>query len=126
MKPDAALAARCEAFDLLATMVALVNPQGSCLYANTAFENVLGLPRRAVLKARLQDWFTDPEQLEETVRAVARNQYATGRFDAQLKRPSGHASEMLPVQVIVNQTESRERVVVEMIEIEQQTRFDRE
>jgi two-component system nitrogen regulation sensor histidine kinase GlnL len=124
--PDAALAARCEAFDLLATMVALVSPDGACLYANTAFENVLGLPRRSLVKARLQDWFTDPDQLEETVRAVSRNQYATGRFDAQLKRPGATHGEVLPVQVIVNQTESPARVVVEMIEIEQQTRFDRE
>jgi two-component system nitrogen regulation sensor histidine kinase GlnL len=97
VKPDAALAARCEAFDLLATMVALVDPEGTCLYANTAFENVLGLPRRSLVKAHLQDWFTDPEHLQETVRAVSRNQYATGRFDAQLKRPGAHA-ELLPTR----------------------------
>ena len=84
MKPDAALAARCEAFDLLATMVALVDPEGTCLYANTAFENVLGLPRRAILKARLQDWFTDPEQLEETVRAVARGVHCGSLLSSRL------------------------------------------
>lgn len=123
---DAALAARCEAFDLLATMVAVVSDEGHCLHVNTAFEDVLGLPRRSIVKARLQDWFVDAEQLDETLRSVARNQYATGRFDAQLKRPAGLHHEPLAVQVIVNQTESPSRVVVEMIEIEQQTRLDRE
>lgn len=38
-----------EAFDLLATMVAVVQPDGRCLFANAAFENVLGLSRRSTL-----------------------------------------------------------------------------
>jgi two-component system nitrogen regulation sensor histidine kinase GlnL len=50
---------------------------------------------------------------------------ATSRFDGQLKR-LGAGSTELPVHVIVNQTESCERVLVEMIEIEQQIRLDRE
>lgn len=122
---DPGLAARCEAFDLLATMVALVTPSGDCLHANTAFESVLGLPRRTLVRGRLLDWFADPEPLQETLRSVAANQYATSRFDAQLRRPGAHP-ELLPVQVIVNQTDSPDRVVVELIEIEQQTRLDRE
>ena len=126
MSADPALAARCEAFDLLATMVALVNPDGECLYANAAFESVLGLPRRNIVRARLHDWFVDAGQLDETVRAVAGNHYATSRFDGLLRRPGGGHSDAVPVQVIVNQTESAGRVVVEMIEIEQQTRLDRE
>jgi two-component system nitrogen regulation sensor histidine kinase GlnL len=67
-----------------------------------------------------------PRQLQETLAAVARNDYASGRFDAQLKRLPGVQPEALPVHVIVNQTDSPERVIVEMIEIEQQTRQDRE
>jgi two-component system nitrogen regulation sensor histidine kinase GlnL len=115
-----------EAFDLLATMVAVVRPNGECLCANAAFEAVLGLPRRTILRGRLREWFTEAEQLEDTLAAVARNDFATGRFDAQLRRPAGNHPELLPVHVIVNQTDSPERVVVEMIEIEQQTRQDRE
>lgn len=114
-----------EAFDLLATMVAIVEPGGECLYANATFENVLGLSRKALLKTRLGDWFAEAEQLEESLRAVARNDFATRRFDALLRRPGQHP-ELLPVHVIVNQTDSSERVVVELVEIEQQTRQDRE
>lgn len=115
-----------EAFDLLATMVAVVRPDGQCLFANTTFESLLGLSRRAIVRGSLLDWIAEPAPLRDALAAVARNDYATGRFDAVLKRPPGSHPEQLPIHVIVNQTDSAERVVVEMIEIEQQTRLDRE
>jgi two-component system, NtrC family, nitrogen regulation sensor histidine kinase GlnL len=117
------------ALDLLATLVAVVTPEGRVLHANASFENSLGVPRRAMLSTLLTDWLTDPVALQETLAAVVANRIATGRFEAVLKRPSPHpgtAPELLPVHVIVNQTDSTERVLVELIEIEQQTRQDRE
>ncbi len=114
------------AFDLLATMVAVVRPDGHCLHANAAFEGLLGVARRALLTTDLVDWLAEPQLLRETLAAVAANRIASGRFDALLRRPAGGHSEMLPVHVIVNQTDDAERVLVEMIEIEQQTRQDRE
>ena len=114
-----------EAFDQLATMVALVSPEGRCLQANSALENVAGVSRRALRRISVVDWVADPEQLRETLWLVACNEVATSRFDALMKRlPAGSAD--LPVHVIVTQTESPERVLVEMIEIEQQIRLDRE
>ena len=114
------------AFDLLATMVALVQPDGRCLHANTAFENLLGVARRALLGTVLPDWLADPVPMRETLAAVCANRIASGRFDGQLRRPSGGQHELLPVHVIVNQTDDPEHVLIEMIEIEQQTRQDRE
>ena len=118
-------AAGFEAFDQLASMVALVAPNGRCLQANSALENVVGVSRRALQRSNILDWLTEPTQLRETLALVAGNQVATSRFDAHMKRlPAGSAE--LPVHVIVNQTESPERVLVELIQIEQQTRRDRE
>ncbi len=114
-----------EAFDQLASMVALVTPDGRCLQANSALENVAGVSRRALQRSSVFDWLADPAQLRETLWLVARNQVATGRFDAQMKRLAAGGAE-LPVHVIVSQTEWPERVLVEMIEIEQQIRLDRE
>ncbi len=114
------------AFDLLATMVAVVRPDGLCLHANASFENTLGVARRALLATSLPDWLADPQPLRETLDAVSANRIACGRFDAQVRRPSGGHPELLPVHVIVNQTDNPQRVLVEMIEIEQQTRQDRE
>jgi two-component system, NtrC family, nitrogen regulation sensor histidine kinase GlnL len=119
-----------EAFDLLATMVALVDHQGHCLNVNSALENTLGMSRRALQRSGVLDWLTHPERLQETLHLVSSNRVASSRFDAQLKRPAQHHSagvgEPLAVHVIVSQTEWPERLMLEMIEIEQQTRLDRE
>ncbi len=113
-----------EAFDQLATMVALVDAAGQCLMANSALENAQGLSRRALQRTCIFDWLHDAAAMRETVQAVANNQVATSRFDAHLRRPAPGPE--LPVHVIVSQTDAPEQVLVEMIEIEQQTRLDRE
>ena len=112
------------ALDHLATMVAVVQADGHCLFANAAFESVLGLSRRSVLRGLLYDWFVDPAAVADTVAAVSRNDYSTSRFEGLLRRPG--PGDPLPVHVIVNQLERGPTVVVEMVEIEQQTRQDRE
>jgi two-component system nitrogen regulation sensor histidine kinase GlnL len=114
------------AFDHLATMVAVISDAGVCLFANASFENVLGLSRRSVQRGSLFDWFVDGPRLRDTVSAVSRNDFSTSRLEALLRRPgTGHA-EPLPVHVIVNQMETSGNVVIELVEIEQQTRQDRE
>jgi two-component system, NtrC family, nitrogen regulation sensor histidine kinase GlnL len=99
------------AFDLLATLVAVARPDGRIEHANASFENLLGVPRRALLGSTLADWLAERGPLRETLAAVAENRIATGRFEAVLKGPAGP----LPVHVIVNQTDSTERVIVELI-----------
>jgi two-component system nitrogen regulation sensor histidine kinase GlnL len=115
-----------QAFDHLATMVAVVQPDGRCIFANASFEHVLGLSRRSVLSGSLFDWFIDGQALRDTVAAVARNDFATSRFEGLLRRPVLVQSDALPVHVIVNQMDQSEQVLVELVEIEQQTRQDRE
>jgi two-component system, NtrC family, nitrogen regulation sensor histidine kinase GlnL len=118
---------RYEALDLLATLVAVVGADGSMVFVNAMFENVAGLSRRSLMRSPLQDWLVDARQLGETLAAVASNQIATGRFDALMRRAPAGAHESLPVHVIVNQIEQRsDLVLVEMLEIEQQTRQDRQ
>ncbi len=116
-----------QAFDLLATMVAVVQPDGTCLFANAVLESVVGLSRRTLVTRTLPEWFREPSALLEAIDAVSRNEFATRRFEGALRRAAvGHA-EPLPVHIIVSQTEhSHSRILVEMIEIEQQTRQDRE
>jgi len=114
------------AFDLLATMVALVRPDGQVLHANAAFENQLGVARRTLQASALTEWLADAQPLRETLDAVASNRISSGRFEALLRRPAGSHPELMPVHVIVAQTEQADCVAVELIEIEQQTRQDRE
>jgi two-component system nitrogen regulation sensor histidine kinase GlnL len=127
--PPAALraddAAGHAALDLLATMVALVTPEGECIFANSSFENVLGLSRRSMSRGSVFDWFAESHQLQATVAAVSSNAFATSRLDAHLKRPAG-SHELVPVRVIVNQIDGSRNVVFEVVEVEQQTRQARE
>jgi two-component system nitrogen regulation sensor histidine kinase GlnL len=114
------------ALDHLATMVAIVQADGRCVFANAAFENVLGLSRRSVLRGSLFDWFVDSQPLRDTVAAVVRNEFSISRLEAQLRRPASTHGDALPVHVIVNQMDRSSSVVIELVEIEQQTRQDRE
>ena len=115
-----------DAFDHLATLVAIVNPQGQCIFANASFESVLGLSRRSVLRGSVFDWFVHAQAVRETLQAVSRNDYSTSRLEALLRRPGAIHGEPLPVHVIVNQMDATDNVVVELVEIEQQTRQERE
>jgi two-component system nitrogen regulation sensor histidine kinase GlnL len=134
-----------DAFDQLATMVAVVHEDGQCLHANSALENTMGMSRRALQRSSIFDWLLDPQPLRDTLQMLVTNQVATSRFDALMRRGllgvngpgalgslagpgvsgiSGAAE--LPVHVIVTQMEPPVGMLVELIEIEQQTRLDRE
>jgi two-component system nitrogen regulation sensor histidine kinase GlnL len=115
-----------DAFDHLATMVAVTRPDGRCIYVNAAFESALGLPRRSLHGGKVQDWFIDPRVMVSTLDAVVRNDFSTGRFDALLRRPPNLPTEPLPVHCIVTQIDHGELALIELVEIEQQTRQDRE
>ncbi len=113
------------AFDHLATLVAVVSPQGRCVFVNAAFESQLAMSRRSLIGSCLLDGFVESEVLRDTVAAIARNEFSTSRLDARLRRPGSHA-EPMPVHVIVTQIDQSTDVLMELIEIEQQTRLDRE
>jgi two-component system nitrogen regulation sensor histidine kinase GlnL len=115
------------AFDFLATLVAVVEPDGRCQFANAMLESVVGLPRRTLVRTSVLDWFVDPEPLRDAIAVVSRNDFSARRFEAALRRSSLGPNDHLPVHVIVSQHDMHGgRVLVEMIEIEQQARQDRE
>ena len=114
------------AFDHLATMVAVVRPNGHCVFANASFGHVLGWSSRSVLRDSLFDGFVDAQIVRDTVAALVRNEFSSSRFEAALRRPALAPGEPLPVHVIVNQIDGTTDVLIELVEIEQQTRQDRE
>jgi two-component system nitrogen regulation sensor histidine kinase GlnL len=115
-----------EAYDQLATMVAIAGGDGHCLLANSTLENAVAVSRRALLRGNVLDWFVDPLPMRETLLALRRNEVTSGRFEAQLRRAPLGSSEPLLVRVAASQMETEDHVLLEMIEIEQQTRQDRE
>lgn len=120
------LGATYAAFDQLATMVAVVSPDGECLFANSSFESVLGLSRRNVQRGSLFDWIDDAKTLQDTVAAISGNEFSSSRLEATVKRGGATHGEGLPVHVIVNRMDGTDNVVIELLEIVQQTRQDRE
>ena len=115
-----------EAYDQLSTMVAVARGDGHCLFANSTLENAVAVSRRALLRGNVTDWFIDPQPMRDTLLALSRDEVTSGRFEAQLKRaPLGFADPLL-VRVSASQMDPEDGVLLEIVEIEQQTRQDRE
>jgi two-component system, NtrC family, nitrogen regulation sensor histidine kinase GlnL len=119
----ARMTARYQAFDLLATSVAVVQPTGLVLFANAAFEDGLGTSRRAIQGTPISQCFTEPAVMDNALAGAISNQFATLRYDAWLKRL---AQEPVPVHVIVTPSDTFSEIMVELLPIEQQTKQDRE
>ena len=115
-----------DAFDQLATMVAIARSDGHCLLANSTLENAVAVSRRALLRGNVLDWFVDPQPMRETLLALQRDEVTSGRFEAQLKRAPLGSFEPLLVRVSASQMDTQDWVLLEIVEIEQQTRQDRE
>jgi two-component system nitrogen regulation sensor histidine kinase GlnL len=115
------------ALDLLATMVAVVGADGALVFANSAFEDALGLSRRALARTPAFEWFTEPERLRATIEAVARNAFQTSRLETHLKPSTNAQSEPRWVHVTVNRLDRvGDRVIVEATEIEPKVRQERD
>jgi two-component system nitrogen regulation sensor histidine kinase GlnL len=114
---------RYQAFDLLATLVAVVENEATVSFANSALEDAMGLSRRSIVGSSLCEAFTEPALLQKALHGVRDNAFAVLRYDAFLKRMG---AEPMPVHVIISWTEPAVEIVVEMVPLEKQTRQDRE
>ena len=122
--PTTPWSGRFQAFDLLATPVAVINGRGLVLFVNAALEDTLGQSRRALQGVHLAAYFVDKKPLEIALEGALTNEFAALRYEASLQR--AHHEEVLPVHVIVAQTDQSDEVIVELLPIEQQTRQERE
>ncbi len=123
MKKSTSSSSRFQTFDLLATLVAVVHSDGAVLFANAALEDALGTSRRLIVDTDFGASFTEPQVLRNALAGVKSNDFAALRYDAWLKRPN---RDLLPVHVIVTQTDHQDEIVVELLPLEQQARQERE
>ena len=112
-----------QAFDLLATLVAVVRTDGVVLFANAALEDVMGVSRRTIEGSPLASYFTETSSFVNALQGAQTNAFATMRYDALIRRP---LQDLMPVHVIVAPTDVMGEVLVELLPLEQQTRQDRE
>ncbi len=114
---------RFQAFDLLATLVAVVRTDGRVVFANAALEDALGSSRRTIEGSQLPDCFTEPQILKHALEGAGSNEFAALRYDAWLKRLN---QEAMPVHVVVAQTDTAGEAIVELLPLEAQAKQDRE
>ncbi len=114
---------RFQSFDLLATLVAVVQADATVLFSNSALEDALGISKRAIVGSCFLDAFTEPTALQSALAGARENAFAALRYDALLKRVG---QEPMPVHVIVTRTDPIDDIIIEMVPQEQQTRQDRE
>ncbi len=122
---------RFQAFDLLSSLVAVVDLRGKVIYANAALEDALGTSRRVIEGSNLGKDFIEPKALEAALDGVAANAFASLRYNALLRPMSASMGgsltmELIPVHVIITQTEAADEVIVEMLPQEAQEKLDRE
>ena len=112
-----------QAFDLLATLVAVVRVDGRVVFANAALEDAIGTSRRTIEGSQFADFFAEPQTLRNALEGAGSNEFAALRYDAWLKRLN---HDPVPVHVIVAQTDRPAEVIIELLPLEQQAKQDRE
>jgi len=121
--PILSFTGRFQAFDLLATLVAVVHIDGNVLFANAALEDALGTSRRTIEGSLFHECFTEPHILQNALTSAGSNEFAALRYDAWLKRSN---NDLVPVHVILAQTDHSSEFVIELLPLEQQAKQDRE
>jgi len=119
---DLPTAEKYQALDLLATLVAVVDDEGTVRFANAALEDALGTSRRSIIGSHFPYSFSQPEQMRSALKGIGDSDFSALRYDAHLLRV---ARETLPVHVIVSLTDVQD-IIVELLPLEQQARQDRE
>jgi len=114
---------RFHAFDLLASLVSVVDVQGRIQFSNAVFEDAVGLSRRLIMGTLLADYFFEPQPLIAALQGVQQNAFSALRYDATLRR---NGQEAVLVHVMVSHTVGSDEVIIEMVPQEQQVRQDRE
>jgi two-component system, NtrC family, nitrogen regulation sensor histidine kinase GlnL len=115
---------RFQAFDLLATPIAVIEGEGRISFVNAALEDVMGMSRRSLHGAYLPEFFLDPQPLKNALIGARSNEFAALRYEALLNRI--HHGDSLPVHMIVAPSDRVDEVIIELLPVEQQTRQERE
>jgi two-component system nitrogen regulation sensor histidine kinase GlnL len=121
---DASHNGRFQAFDWLATPIAVLESNGTVVFVNSELEDVIGQSRRSLEGQSFLNFFADSQPLLHALTGAKANEFAALRYDAELLRIK--PEEMLPVHVIVAQFDYAGQVIIELLPIQQQTRQDRE
>jgi two-component system nitrogen regulation sensor histidine kinase GlnL len=94
------------------------------VFVNAELEDVMGQSRRSLEGQSFLNFFTDAKPLKHALAGVNANEFAALRYDAELLRIK--PEDILPVHVIVAQSDQTGEIIIELLPIQKQTRQDRE
>ena len=103
--------------------MAVVRSDGTALFANSAFEDALGMSRRTIEGSCLPDFFTDSAVLQNALLDAESNAFTALRYDAWLRRIN---QEPLPVHVVLAPTDVAGEAIIELLPLEHQAKQERE
>lgn len=110
--------------ELLSTAVFLLDEAARIVFANQAAELLTGASRKTLAGQPMSRWLSESAEVETLVAEARANAFGERRQIAELRRP---LRDPVPVQVIATaQFGDRTPLVLEITEIEQQLKFDRE
>jgi two-component system nitrogen regulation sensor histidine kinase GlnL len=114
-----------EGLDWLVSLVAILEPQGRVMWANSALEDALQASKRSLAGLELHSCVEDKKAFAQALRGAVANEFSSIRFDAVLKRAE---QDDLPVHVVMapqHFSDGSPCVLVEMLVLEQHSRQER-
>jgi len=114
---------RFKSYDLLATLVVVADQDGCVLFANSAFEEVMEIPKRSIEGASLFNLFVEKEFFENALNGAKKKEFAAFRFDAHVKLFS---KDDFAVHVILVPLDKDNEVLIELLPLDKQNRIDKE
>ena len=98
---------RFQAFDLLATPIAVLNSSGLVVFVNSELEDVMGQSRRSLDGQSFLQFFSDPQPLLHALTGAKANEFAALRYDAELLRINPELYETAMSQLKANLDNAR-------------------
>jgi two-component system nitrogen regulation sensor histidine kinase GlnL len=111
-----------QSLDWLASLAWVIGPQGDIVFANTAVQDMLSLSRQVLVGQDLRLLLDHPQDLDLALQGARGGNFSALRCDTLLKV----GADSVLVHMVVAPIEGTDRVLVEMLTIEQQTRQERE
>ena len=110
-------------YDLLATLVVVADQHGRVIFANSAFEEVMEIPRRFIEGTSLLNLFVEKDFFENAINGARDKEFAAFRFDAHVKSPP---KEDIAVHVILVPLDQNNDILIELLPLDKQNRLDKE
>ncbi len=123
VKPPTNSVLSLDSFHWLATLLLIVDKDGIVLFANSATQEILGLPRRSIDGQKLESLFSEPQKIVLAIDNANEEHASVLRFDAHLKKTVGDS---MPVHVVVSPSDVQGQILFELLPLEQQARKERE